>query len=188
MTTQTQTQTPTLIFMHVPHPHCIAVSLERVAQETKIMRCKANKEMHLQSEDEGRHIMIARGETFYLVRSESCTGWWYVVSLRMRNGTQVWACSCPSHKPCKHERMLGPVLRARALVETERAAKAQERHIALEKMEIAADIELLEELAKERAAKAQATAQKREQAECDAASARRQHAALNGNRGFSLMR
>lgn len=48
---------------------------------------------------------------YYLVPSDSQSGTYYTVQFdRVR---LAWRCSCPAHKPCKHERAVQEVLRLR---------------------------------------------------------------------------
>lgn len=161
----TQTTSTTTVFVRLPHPHSIAIYLEFVAQETQIIPCTASYAMSFQSEDEARVLSIKAGERFYFVRSEVCNNWFYLVALVAYRGEQVWRCTCPSHKPCKHERKVQPVIQAQA-------AKAAAREAELRKLEAAAAIADIEA----------------ELAARQAAGERRRSAPLNGDRSFRLMR
>lgn len=135
--TSPTTSTSDTQFIRLPHPHCIALYLEFVAQETTLIPSKAACDMSFQSEDETRVLSIKAGQQFYLARSESCTSWWYIIALVTFRGERVWRCTCPAHKPCKHERGAQPVIAAQAQA-------AQEREAELRKLEEAAARELVE--------------------------------------------
>ncbi len=116
------------VFMRLPHPHCIAIYLEFVAQETTLIPCTAAGAMSFQSEDETRTLSIKAGQRFYLARSESCPNWFYVISLVTRRGESAWRCACPAHKPCKHERNAQPVIAAHAQADAERVRAFEEAY------------------------------------------------------------
>lgn len=50
-------------------------------------------------------------EVFYLVQSDANPGTFYQV--RFDHSRLAWSCSCPAHKPCKHERAIAEVLKIR---------------------------------------------------------------------------
>lgn len=65
-------------------------------------------------------------EVFYLVKSDSQFALWYEV--RWNDARHEWQCRCPATKPCKHERAVNEVLRAKA---AEKQAE-QERYLEYE--------------------------------------------------------
>lgn len=53
----------------------------------------------------------ATHETFYLVASDSEPGAYHTV--HFDESRLAWTCSCPAHKPCKHQRAVQEVVKAR---------------------------------------------------------------------------
>ena len=68
----------------------------------------------------------ATGEVFYTCKSDSQPDTWY--QIRWLPVLAEWRCNCISHRPCKHERAVNEVLRAKA---AEKQA-AQERYLEFE--------------------------------------------------------
>jgi hypothetical protein len=81
------------------------VKIDFIAAETKMLQCTARKDMVIEGEN-GASVTLKAGEEFTLVRSDSLgEGWFYIV--RQVSGEKK--CSCPSHKPCKHEKAVQTV-------------------------------------------------------------------------------
>ncbi len=114
----------------------------------------------------------ATGETVYLVPSDSVHGECYQV--RWNEQAQEWQCPCRDRKPCKHMRAVNQV-RAEQYKAMKRREEAEEQ--AYNEYCEKVLFPVLDEIDQERKIAEQAQA-----------ADRRQHGALNGNRGFSLMR
>lgn len=73
------------------------------------IRCVANKDFHLASQDGLQLVYIRKNEVYYLVKSDSLKSeneneTIYYVVVADHTTTTGWRCYCPSYKPCKHER------------------------------------------------------------------------------------
>lgn len=89
-----------------------AVKCEYIAATTQMLQCTANKDMTIEGKN-GAKVELKKGEKFTLVRSDSLgEGWFYIV--RQVSGEKK--CSCPSHKPCKHEKAVKVCTPAKATV------------------------------------------------------------------------
>jgi hypothetical protein len=77
----------------------IIIYLDYIAPETKLLPCKANKDMTITGEN-GAIVHLRAGEAFDLVRSDSVENGWYIV----RHVSGEKRCSCPATKPCIHEK------------------------------------------------------------------------------------
>jgi len=139
-----------------------AVKCDFIAPQTKMLQCTARQDMTIQGQN-GASVTLKQGEKFTLVRSDSLgDGWFYVV--RQVSGEKK--CSCPSHKPCKHEKAVKTIkLTVAKPVESSTVAPIKSTDIALD----------IERFKKEWAKPV------RQKEDWTVA------APLNGNRGFSLL-
>ncbi len=102
-------------------------------------------------------------EVYYVVKSDSVENTWYEV--HFDGHALTWRCTCPALKPCKHERAVNEVLKIRRA--TTAAQMGPSAVIAVGRMQADEDRKL---------------------AAAEVAAERRQHAALNGDRSFRLLK
>ncbi|MBO0790000.1 MAG: hypothetical protein J2P36_03495 [Ktedonobacteraceae bacterium] len=82
--------------------------------EQESIRCVARQDMP--------EYGIKAGDIFYLSRSSRDNGDYYIT--RYDEKAACWFCSCPSRKPCRHEKNAGQAAHARRVRLQQLAAKA----------------------------------------------------------------